>query len=108
MHMATVMAANNWKTGICTWIYGIYSIILTTFLIYQLATQIDIFTPFGGLFVAMYTINHCAIKFQIRYQKKRNTIIISILKLRHLLKKSTKYQVTHNHSSFTSLIDKVK
>ena len=37
----------------------------------ELAAQIDIFTPFGGLFVAMYTINHGPIKFQIRLQKKQ-------------------------------------
>ena len=36
----------------------------------ELAAQIDIFTPFGGLFVAMYTINHGPIKFQITHQKK--------------------------------------
>ena len=97
--MATVMDAKNWKTGICTLIFGIYRIILTTDLIYQLsnelAAQIDIITPFGGLFVAMYTINHGPIKFQIRHQKKeiKSPYFIS----RYLLQNST----TNNIKSLT-------
>ena len=44
----------------------------------ELAAQIDIFTPSGGLFVAMFTINHGPIKFQIRLQKKKLQLSLQV------------------------------
>ena len=57
----------------------IFWIILTTYKwSNELAAQNYIFTPFGGLFVTMYTINHGPFKFLIKIQEEKNTSINSI------------------------------
>ena len=54
-------------------------IILTTYKwSNELAAQNYIFTPFGGLFVTMYTTNHGPFKFLIKIQEEKNTSINSI------------------------------
>ena len=54
-------------------------IILTTYKwSKELAAQNYMFTPFGGLFVTMYTTNHGPIQFLIKLQEEKNTSITSI------------------------------
>ena len=44
----------------------------------ELAAKNYIFTPFGGLFLAMYNINHGSFQFQIKLKEKKATTNKSI------------------------------
>ena len=51
-------------------------IILTTYKwSKEIAAQNYSFTPFGGLFMTMYTTNHDPIKFLIKLQEEKNKLV---------------------------------
>ena len=66
-------------------------IILTTYKwSKEIAAQNYCFTPFGGLFVTMYTTNHGPIKFLIKLQEEKNIKHQFNLNIQVFLYKTTK------------------
>ena len=66
----------------------------------KLAAQIYIFTPFGGLFWAMYNVNHGPFKFQIKLQGKKKLQASNLFTYAGIYLFSTtttNIHVTHNH-----------
>ena len=74
-HMATVYCHGSQKLENLNWHIVIWIILTTYKWSKELAAQNYIFTPFGGLFVTMYTTNHGQIKVLIKLQEDKNTSI---------------------------------
>ena len=73
-------------------------IILTTYKwSKEIAAENYSFTPFGGLFVTMYTTNHGPIKFLIKLQEEKIQASIKFQYTGIYLQTYKNMKVTHNH-----------